>query len=328
MIKSAALLSIVLQALLSTSAIDSTRASVDNGPGSTDPSELFLRAHRTLQMGKGMGGGGHMGGGGGGHTGGGSMGMGIGGGGRSEMATIHNLVDNRHNIQRIVNMTGDGISSTTWSENEEVSAWIKRHVAEMSALLESSGRIRQWDDLFVKVFDMRDSHTMEYHEREDGMGVDVKQYGINDCAISLVQAHARVVSAFIQGGYDEVHKNHNVPAACKEEDTVQWTPEAVDETVEQEEGKDNSGTDEVDKVNGEEYTALKKEGDNVDASTLILEEEDNQDDRAEDIDEEERQILSLEKEKALDLSSSGASAIAIGLSVALATMISAAAAFC
>ena len=98
------------------------------------------------------------------------------------MATIHNLIDNRHTIQRIVNITDDGIRSTTWSENEEVSAWIKQHVAEMSALLESSsGRIRQWDDLFVKVFDLRDSHTMQYHDRDDKMGVDVEQYGVSKC---------------------------------------------------------------------------------------------------------------------------------------------------
>ena len=101
-----------------------------------------------------------------------------------------------------------------------------------------------------------------------------------------------------------MHKNHNVPAVCKEEDTVKWTPEAVDEAVEQEEGQDNSATDEGEKVDGEEYTVLKKEGDNVDTSTLMFEEEDNednQDDGAEDIDEEERQILSLEKEKTLVL---------------------------
>ena len=249
-----------------------------------------------MGMGKG-------GGGGGGHMGGGGMGMGM-GGGRSGMATIHNLVDNRHDIQRIVNMTDDGISTTTWSENEKVSAWIKQHVAEKSALLESSGRIRQWDDLFVKVFDMRDSHTTEYHERDDGMGVVVEQYGINKCAIGLVQAHAKVVSAFIREGYDEVHKNHDVPTVCEEKDDVQWNQW----NLEVEEGEVNNqdvggedGTLAVEGVgvNGSEYAGIdtvhvsqQEVDNNVNVSTL-LEEKDDQGGEAEDFDEEERQIQSI-----------------------------------
>lgn len=255
------------------------------------------------------------------------MGMGLGGGGRSEMATIHNLVDNRHDIQRIVNMTDDGISSTTWSENEEVSAWIKQHVAEMSALLESSGRIRQWDDLFVKVFDMRDSHTMEYHERDDGLGVVVEQYGINKCAIGLVQAHAKVVSAFIREGYEEVHKNHDVPAKCEEKDDVQWDLEVEEEEVDiQGVGEEDSSLA-VEGGGGEptdiDTVSQQEAGDNnVDISTILEEEEEeDQDGDAEDVDEEERQILSLEKEETLALSiSSDASTIASGLPGVLTTI--------
>ena len=322
MISSTALLFI---ALLSSSVIYPAGAAVVDEPGSTDPYELFLRGHRLLQMGVGKGGGG-----GGGHMGGGGMGMGM--GGRSEMATIHNLVDNRHNIQRIVNMTDDGIS--TWSENEKVSAWIKQHVAEMSALLESSGRIRQWDDLFVNLFDMRESHTMEYRERDDGMGVVVEQYGINKCAIGLVQAHAKVVSAFIREGYDEVHKNHDVPTVCEEKDDVQWKLEVEEGEVNNQEVGGEDGTSAVEGVgvNGGEYagidTVSQQEGDNnVNVSTLL--EEEDQDGEAEDFDEEERQIQSLEKEETQDLSSnSGASAIAGGLSVvSTPMMISAALAF-
>ena len=309
-------------ALLSSSAINPACAAAVDEPASTDPSELFLRGHRMLQM--NMGSGGHMGGGGMG------MSMGMGGGGRSEMATIHNLVDNRHDIQRIVNMTDDGISTTTWSEKKEVSAWIKQHVAEMSALLESSGRIRQWDDLFVKVFDMRDSHTMEYHERDDGMGVVVEQHGTNMCATALVQAHAKVVSAFIREGYDEMHKNHDVPAVCEEED-AQWKLEVEEGEVNDQEVDEKDGTLFItgDEVNEGEYAGIEtasqqEEGD----ISPILEEKGDQDGEAEDVDEEERQIPSLEKEETQDLSgSSGASATAAGLSVVLTTMISAALAF-
>ncbi len=281
----------------------------------------FLRAHRTLQM--GMGGGGHMGGGGGGVGGhrGGGMGM---GGGRSDMATIHNLIDNRHNIQRIVNVTDDGIRSTTWSENEEVSAWIKQHVAEMSALLESpSGRIRQWDDLFVKVFDLRDSHTMQYRDRDDKMGVDVEQYGISKCAIGLVQAHAEVVSAFIDRGYDEVHKNHDVPAVCDEmEEESQLKMEVKDENVDQSQADDandisiapGDGDDEEENdIIADELLVLLQPGkEKADASISL---EDNANESEDDVDEEERQILSFEQGESLVLSRSSANDVAAGLSL-------------
>lgn len=282
----------------------------------------FLRAHRILQM--GMGGGGNMGGGGGGNMGGGGMGMG--GGGRSDMATIHNLIDNRRDIRRIVNVTDDGIHSTTWSENEEVSAWIKQHVAEMSALLESSaGRIRQWDDLFVKVFDMRDSHTMQHHERDDEKGVVVEQHGINKCAIGLVQAHAEIVSAFVERGYDEMHKNHEVPAVCDEkEEENQMKLEVEDEKVEQlQEGDDTNdvsiapgdGDNEEESIIIDEllHVLQQEGGENVDASISL---EDSANEPEGDVNEDERQILSLEQEdKTLALSSSSANGIASGLSL-------------
>ena len=240
------------------------------------------------------------------------------------MATIHNLIDNRHNIQRIVNVTDDGIRSTTWSENEEVSAWIKQHVAEMSALLESpSGRIRQWDDLFVKVFDLRDSHTMQYRDRDDKMGVDVEQYGISKCAIGLVQAHAEVVSAFIDRGYDEVHKNHDVPAVCDEmEEESQLKVEVKDENVDQSQADDandisivpgDGDNDEENDINADELLVLLQPGkENVDASISL---EDNANEPEDDVDEEERQILSFEQGESLVLSRSSANDVAAGLSL-------------
>ena len=297
----------VLPVLFTSSVLAAASATAD---AQESKDSAFLRAHRTLQM--GMGGGGHMGGGGG-------MGM---GGGRSDMATIHNLIDNRHTIQRIVNITDDGIRSTTWSENEEVSAWIKQHVAEMSALLESSsGRIRQWDDLFAKVFDLRDSHTMQYHDRDDKMGVDVEQYGINKCAIGLVQAHAEVVSAFIDRGYEEVHKNHDVPAVCDEtEEESQSKVEVKDENADQSQADDDNdisiapgdGDDEEENGIIADGLLLQPGKEKVDTSISL---EDNANEPEDDVNEEERQILSFEQGESLALSRSSANDVAAGLSL-------------
>jgi uncharacterized phosphosugar-binding protein len=42
-------------------------------------------------------------------------------------------------------------------------------------------------------------------------GVKVTETSDDRDVIKLIQAHAEVVSKFIENGYDEVHKNHEVP---------------------------------------------------------------------------------------------------------------------
>jgi hypothetical protein len=160
------------------------------------------------------------------------------------MNTIHNLVDSREEIYRQVNNTDDGISTTTWSDNPQVSAWIAQHVAEMKALVESqNGGIRWWDDLFAKVFEMREYVHLEYEAREDGKGVVVKQRGDNACGTALVQAHAQVVSAFVKRGHDEMQKNHDVPAVCFSDDAWLVEPSTSEEEEEEEEADNETQND-------------------------------------------------------------------------------------
>ena len=137
-----------------------------------------------------------------------------GGGNEEETTIIHNLLSNRTAINREYNNTEGGIESYTWSDDPEVSNWIKQHVNQMKSLVESNnGKIRQWDDLFVKMFELRDYHRMEVRETDDG--VKVEQTGDNECAKALVQAHAKVVSNFIKLGQQETSKNHAVPDICE-----------------------------------------------------------------------------------------------------------------
>ena len=132
---------------------------------------------------------------------------------RSEQNVIRNLVANRGSIQRTYTNTTKGVETSTWSLEDNVSGWIKLHVQQMKALVESdSGTIRQWDALFRKGFEMRDLHHMEVNYTEHG--VTVEQNGDNDCAVSVVQAHARVVSLFVERGREEAWLNHKVPEEC------------------------------------------------------------------------------------------------------------------
>lgn len=130
-----------------------------------------------------------------------------------EQDIIQNLAANRHLINRTVTETQDGIIASTWSLEENVSGWLKTHVQQMKALIESdTGTIRQWDDLFYEAFALRDFHHMNVNYTDNG--VEVEQIGENDCAKAIVQAHAAVVSLFIERGQDEIRLNHEVPTEC------------------------------------------------------------------------------------------------------------------
>jgi hypothetical protein len=128
---------------------------------------------------------------------------------------IQTLVANRQHIQRNVTETENGIVAFTWSLEDNVSGWIKTHVQQMKALMDSDAEvIRQWDDLFREAFALRDFHHMNVKYNEDG--VEVEQVGDNDCAVAIVQAHAAVVSLFIERGQDEIRLNHEVPEECND----------------------------------------------------------------------------------------------------------------
>ncbi|KAL9186833.1 hypothetical protein ACHAXT_010553 [Thalassiosira profunda] len=182
--------------------------------------------------GRGRGYGHGHGGGMGGH-GGGGWGQGGGGHGMSRremMWLIHDLFDSRGQITRVYKNTTDGIEAYTYSDDPEVASWIQRHVYQMTTLMNSdSGGIHLRDPLFYELFEQRDFHTINAtNVTEDGepLGVSVTQHvvdgddvkvaaGARKCVKDLIQAHAWVVSRFIERGRREMHVNHPVPKGCE-----------------------------------------------------------------------------------------------------------------
>ncbi len=163
------------------------------------------------------------GGGGGGGAGKGKM---AGNGNRNQddqrqySTLIDNLLDNHEFIERNSTVTDDGIEAITTSNDPTVAGWIKTHVQQMKALMDSEdGIIREWDELFEAAFELRDFHNMTYEIIDDG--VRVVQYVVQDvegderdCARAIIRAHAGVVDKFTQSGRDEAQKNHDVPGEC------------------------------------------------------------------------------------------------------------------
>lgn len=158
----------------------------------------------TCQAAKWKGKGGVRGGNGGGND-----------GNADQQEIIQNLLDHRGEIIRSYTNTPTGIKASTWSLEDNVAGWIKTHVRQMKEIVDSdSDVIRQWDDLFQKAFELRDYHDMRVNYTENG--VEVEQDGDNDCAVAILQAHAKVVSLFIERGRAETRLNHDVPEICED----------------------------------------------------------------------------------------------------------------
>mmetsp|Transcript_11770 Transcript_11770/g.25479 ORF Transcript_11770/g.25479 Transcript_11770/m.25479 type:complete len:260 (+) Transcript_11770:149-928(+) len=138
------------------------------------------------------------------------------------MKLIHKLLHNHDLIAREYEDTYSGIKSHTYSNDTEVVSRIQSHVYQMTRLMgtEDDG-ICFWDNLFREAFDLRGFHNMEVTNTTDGVRVnqsvveDVNDDGVYACVRSVIQAHAEVVSRFVDRGMSEMHVNHPVPEECK-----------------------------------------------------------------------------------------------------------------
>jgi hypothetical protein len=122
---------------------------------------------------------------------------------------FHFLLDNRAKIRRTITRTEKGVDTLTESDDPEVTAGIQAHVAAMHARVKEGRGIHMRDPLFREVFRHADKVSMKITDTEKG--ARVIETSDDPYVVSLVQAHADVVSAFIENGYLEVQKNHAVP---------------------------------------------------------------------------------------------------------------------
>lgn len=122
---------------------------------------------------------------------------------------FHFLLDNRARIRRTIEQLPDGVETVTESDDPEVAAGIQTHVAAMHVRLTKRRGIHLRDPLFREVFRHADEIHMKIEDIENG--VRVTETSDDPYVASLVQAHAHVVSQFIEHGHDEVRKNHDVP---------------------------------------------------------------------------------------------------------------------
>jgi len=122
---------------------------------------------------------------------------------------FHFLLANREKIKRTITRTENGVDTLTESDDPEVAEGIQTHVTAMHARVKEGRGIHMRDPLFREVFRHADKISMKIADTDKG--VRVIEQSDDPYVASLIQAHADVVSLFIENGHEEVQKNHAIP---------------------------------------------------------------------------------------------------------------------
>lgn len=130
-----------------------------------------------------------------------------------DMQMFHELLQQRDRIVRRVTVIEKGVDTLTESDDPKVAGLIRAHVAAMTARVEQARPIHMRDPLFRAVFANADRIVMK--SEATPKGVRVIETSKDPYVAKLIQAHAEVVSAFLQNGMEEMHKNHEVPARTR-----------------------------------------------------------------------------------------------------------------
>ena len=128
---------------------------------------------------------------------------------RADQAVFHFLLANHDAIRRDVTRLENGVETLTESDRPDVTRKIQQHAAAMQKRVEEGRGFRYWDDLFSAIFRRHASISMIIKNTEKG--VSVRETSDDSAIVVLIQAHADVVSQFVERGFDEAHRNHPVP---------------------------------------------------------------------------------------------------------------------
>lgn len=131
------------------------------------------------------------------------------GGHRPEMRNVHALIAAHGDIERLVEELPTGVRTLTTTTNPELLPTLREHVAEMAAMIEGGGRIRNWDPLFATIFDHSEAIEIEIEEIENG--VAVIETSADPRVAALIRAHAYKVNEFVARGQEAYRESTPLP---------------------------------------------------------------------------------------------------------------------
>ena len=123
---------------------------------------------------------------------------------------FHELLQHRADIRREVKKLDRGVETLTESDKPEVAAAIQKHVASMEKRVKDKQPIHRRDPLFAEVF--RHANQIKFVYEKTKRGIRVTETSDDPYVVKLIQKHAEVVSLFVKNGFEEVHRNHDLPS--------------------------------------------------------------------------------------------------------------------
>lgn len=127
----------------------------------------------------------------------------------ADRETFQFLLEHHQDIRRSVSQLENGVKTLTESDDPQIAAKLKEHVAAMYERVKETQPIRMRDPLFAEIFQHADKIDMQIEETEKG--VVTIETSSEPRVVQLIQAHAKVVSDFVEHGFAEARKNHAVP---------------------------------------------------------------------------------------------------------------------
>lgn len=129
---------------------------------------------------------------------------------RADRDDFHALLGNHDKVVRAVTLLPNGIRTHTRSDDPQVAKIIQRHVPAMYDRLKTGRPVRMWDPLFRALFQDAEKVSMKVEPTADG--VRVEETSSDPYVVLLIQEHAKVVSRFVEHGFNEAQKSHALPA--------------------------------------------------------------------------------------------------------------------
>ncbi len=139
-------------------------------------------------------------------------GMGQGPGGPqhdADHAGFQFLLAHREQIHRTVSVRPDGVETLTESDAPDVAAAIVTHVRAMAERMKTGRPIHARDPLFAAIFQNAEAITVDIQPTEHG--ARVLETSTDPWVAKLIQAHAEVVTQFLEHGHAEMRRDHAVP---------------------------------------------------------------------------------------------------------------------
>jgi len=132
---------------------------------------------------------------------------------QEDREVFHFLLTHHEKITRTVKQLDNGVETLTESTDADVASRIKEHVKWMEHRIQESQPIRMRDPLFAEIFKHTDK--IKIVRKETDNGIQVTETSDDAHVVSLIKAHAEVVSGFVEHGFSEAMKNHAVPTKAE-----------------------------------------------------------------------------------------------------------------